>query len=353
MKKILVSLSIVGAVAAIAVGGTIAYFSDTETSTGNTFSAGTIDIAIDSENPWTSHYNIGDLKPGETGNINFDITNEGTNPVNVSKTLTNIAGTGGAANFNCNGRPVSSEPECSAEGATANDNVASQIIYDLSVEVYASPASTTPIWWQAIYTDADGKSITDVYGGSGGVYVALGMIPVGGHMKVTQSYNFSSNAGNEYQGDAMSFDITIKGDQMAQANGYASVVLENKTGPTAWDIIQGDTLTGILSYKTQGPLFVYTFNGKALLTSHSYVLAVGYNAATDVDTQIGTGMTDGTGNISISGSVNTGSLTNAKAWLVPAENWTGTAMNWSGGTGWPNIVPNFLWETGLINYTKN
>ncbi len=352
MKKILISLSIVGAVAAIAIGATTAFFSDTETSTGNTFSAGTIDIAIDTQNPWTKNYSIGDLKPGETGNINFDIQNVGQNPVNVSKTLTNIAGTGGAAIFSCGSYSASSEPECVAEAGTPNDNVASQIIYDLSVEVYASPASTTPIWWQAIYTDADGKSITDVYGGSGGVYVALGMIPVGGHMKVTQSYNFSSQADNKYQGDALSFDITIKGDQMAQAGGYASVVLENKTGPTAWDIIQ-DGISGTLSYKTQGPLFVYTFSGVAPLANQDYVLAVGYNANTDVDTEIGTGATNGAGNISFSGSVDTGSLTNAKAWLIPTENWTSGAMNWSGGAGWPGVVPNFLWETGLINYTKN
>ena len=349
MKKILISLSIVGAVAAIAVGGTIAYFSDTETSTGNTFSAGTIDIAIDSENPWTKNYSIGDLKPGETGYINFDITNEGTNPVNVSKTLTSIAGTGGAAIFNCGAYSASSEPECVAESGTPNDDVASQIIYDLSVEVYASLASTTPIWWQEIYNVGENKSLTDVYGSGGGTYVNLGMIPVGGHMKVTQSYHFNPDAGNQYQGDALSFGITIQGDQMAQTNGYASVVLENKTGPTEWDIIQSDTLKGTLSYKTQGPLFVYNFSGVAPLATHSYVLAVGYNAATDVDTQIGTGTTDDNGNITISGSFDTGSLTNAKAWLVPAENWSG-GMVW---TDWPGIVSNFLWETGLINYTKN
>ena len=46
-KKILISLSVIGVVAAIAIGGTIAFFSDTETSTGNTFTAGSIDLKID------------------------------------------------------------------------------------------------------------------------------------------------------------------------------------------------------------------------------------------------------------------------------------------------------------------
>lgn len=51
-KKILISLSVIGIVAAIAIGGTVAFFSDTETSTGNTFTAGTLDLKIDS----TCHY---------------------------------------------------------------------------------------------------------------------------------------------------------------------------------------------------------------------------------------------------------------------------------------------------------
>ena len=47
MKKILISLSIIGAVAAIATGATIALFNDTETSTGNIFVAGTMDLKVD------------------------------------------------------------------------------------------------------------------------------------------------------------------------------------------------------------------------------------------------------------------------------------------------------------------
>lgn len=47
------SLSVIGAVAAAVVGGTGAFFSDSETSTGNTFTAGAIDLKVDSE----QHYN--------------------------------------------------------------------------------------------------------------------------------------------------------------------------------------------------------------------------------------------------------------------------------------------------------
>jgi predicted ribosomally synthesized peptide with SipW-like signal peptide len=71
MKRILVSLSIIGVVAAIAIGSTIAYFSDVETSTGNTFTAGTMDLKVkDSNEDWrdgvTATWMLSNMKPGDS-----------------------------------------------------------------------------------------------------------------------------------------------------------------------------------------------------------------------------------------------------------------------------------------------
>jgi predicted ribosomally synthesized peptide with SipW-like signal peptide len=46
-KRVLVSLGVIGVAAAAVIGGTIAYFNDTETSTGNIFTAGSIDLKVD------------------------------------------------------------------------------------------------------------------------------------------------------------------------------------------------------------------------------------------------------------------------------------------------------------------
>ena len=69
MKKILVSLSIIGVVAVIAVGSTVAYFRDVETSAGNTLTAGTLDLKIrDQDEPYgdgvTATWKAEDVKPG-------------------------------------------------------------------------------------------------------------------------------------------------------------------------------------------------------------------------------------------------------------------------------------------------
>jgi predicted ribosomally synthesized peptide with SipW-like signal peptide len=87
-KRILLSLGMIVFVGAAVIGATGAFFSDTETSTGNTFTAGAIDLGIDNESyyngvrndgtSWTidwdlsdgpprQFFNFSDLKPGDWG----------------------------------------------------------------------------------------------------------------------------------------------------------------------------------------------------------------------------------------------------------------------------------------------
>jgi len=51
-SKILLSVASIAAATALIVGATVAFFSDTETSTGNTFTAGSLDLQVDSQ----AHY---------------------------------------------------------------------------------------------------------------------------------------------------------------------------------------------------------------------------------------------------------------------------------------------------------
>lgn len=94
MKKILTSLSIIGLVATMAISATVAYYGDTETSTDNTFTAGSIDLKIDykceddlCEVPF-KNLGVGDnffgraplycdIKPGDSGEvtISWHVTN--------------------------------------------------------------------------------------------------------------------------------------------------------------------------------------------------------------------------------------------------------------------------------------
>lgn len=72
MKKLLASSTMVlAAAAALAVGGTGAFFSDTETSTGNTFTAGAIDLMIDN----TSYRSNENHVPAPSPNTTWTIDN--------------------------------------------------------------------------------------------------------------------------------------------------------------------------------------------------------------------------------------------------------------------------------------
>ncbi|NTW45469.1 MAG: hypothetical protein HGB18_00245 [Candidatus Moranbacteria bacterium] len=62
MMKILKSLGLIGAVVAVAGGATYAYFSDTETSSGNTIAAGTLDLQMSGEG--TVPFSVTDAYPG-------------------------------------------------------------------------------------------------------------------------------------------------------------------------------------------------------------------------------------------------------------------------------------------------
>ena len=86
MKKIIGLIIAALLVIAMVAGGTIAYFSDTETSVGNVFTAGTIDLSINGQNPWTARIDgsWGDYKPDQTvAAAQITLTNVGTNPMDV------------------------------------------------------------------------------------------------------------------------------------------------------------------------------------------------------------------------------------------------------------------------------
>ncbi|MDD4999181.1 MAG: TasA family protein, partial [Candidatus Pacebacteria bacterium] len=213
MKKILLSLAVIGIVSAVVVGGTSAWFSDTEEITGNTFSTGSIDINVDKgEAEEIERFVFEDMKPGQTEYMEFTINNTGANSANIWKKIVVTTP------YNDSNHPADkpiTEPECVyGEGTWSEDNGGScsgdytpqynledYIKYDLSVKVYA-PNGNAPIWWQTIYVDGDNKVISDVYGTSTTpIYdpakgVILGMIPVGGKMEVKQSYHLDENVTN-------------------------------------------------------------------------------------------------------------------------------------------------------------
>lgn len=80
MRKILTSIMVIGIVATMLGAGTFAIFSDTETSTGNTFTAGTLDLKVDygKDDPNVVSYTFENMKPGDKEEVTFHLKNVGT-----------------------------------------------------------------------------------------------------------------------------------------------------------------------------------------------------------------------------------------------------------------------------------
>lgn len=79
MRKILFSLLVISVVISLVVGATKAYFSDTETSTGNTLAAGNLDLNVDGANTNVVKFTVSEMEPqGEVVKGTYTLNNAGT-----------------------------------------------------------------------------------------------------------------------------------------------------------------------------------------------------------------------------------------------------------------------------------
>lgn len=334
MKKVLISLAVMAAVAAIGIGATVAYFSDTEQSVGNTFTAGTIDISVGEQG--MVPVKLDDMKPGYVAYSNFTVVNSGTNPVNVTKEIKNIVTAENGVN----------EPEqvwYSAHEVTAKNDIDTVIKYDLSVKVYNSE---NVLVWNQTLNDED-KTIAEKMNQPS----FLGMIPVGYHMDVVESYHMDAAAENWAQSDTMSFDIVLTGTQLA-GTATLSNKDQNRKVADSWFVL-GEK-TGTLTYGVKDATFAYSFTGTAPLASTEYSLIMFEESFSTPSASawpravvvLGAGTTDSSGAISLSGNLDTGSMLNAKIWLVKTSDLAGSTLN-----GWHPA--DYLFDTGMIDYIKS
>lgn len=298
-KKILASSFVIMATAVAAIGATISEFSDTETSQGNTLSFGTVDIAVDGENPWRRVYDMALDASSGVKYVNFEVENVGTNDARIWKRITNVVNSGGDPLWK---GVCSSEPEFDSGGGdydtngdpisgsyTERDNVSAFTVYDMSVCPGGLGAGGCEI-------DADGKPT-----GTGWVVVIDGddqiridnientwvkiddSLEVGQKLAVSQSYHLmawddsqQADITNWAQGDQMEFDIELEARQLEGAEPgdvqeNVTLNLENKD-PVSWDVIDGDNIGGTLTYKKAADKFTGTFIGDVSVADGKYCL---------------------------------------------------------------------------------
>lgn len=217
MNKILLSLLTIALVSVVAVGATRAYFSDTETSTGNTFTAGTLDLKLSDANEdwsngvtstWVSPSN---WAPGQEVKTSIFLKNTGTIPAEaVYANWKNLVDPNGMANYievtwlsdstgiaTNNIGPFRTRYDAIANGGN-NDGKLS-----LTELVHGVGSVNTPAPNQArFYADADESYVTPVLPANGS-----------GTFEIKLGYKFMESAGNDLQGKSASFDLALQAAQ--------------------------------------------------------------------------------------------------------------------------------------------
>lgn len=86
MKKILISLLVIGVVTAATVTGAMALFTDQATNSGNAFTSGTVDIALTNGTPLP--FTVSAMAPGDSVNGTLVVANSGTLQLRYAMTTT-------------------------------------------------------------------------------------------------------------------------------------------------------------------------------------------------------------------------------------------------------------------------
>ena len=223
-RQLLVSVLAIGLAGSLAGGGLFAYLSDTETSTGSTFTAGEIDIEVSGGGvasiPGTPAQT--EFMPGETGYLTFTINNVGANPAYVWKHI--LATTHGEEN-------LVNEPECECYGGTWNPGTATcsggtprQVgIADFEFGLSVSTDGGTT--WTQLIPETDMVPLSAVVG----KLLPLGTLPAGGSITVKQGLHlYGESTGNWAQTDRLVADEEYVAQQVAgtpsppgtEYNGY-------------------------------------------------------------------------------------------------------------------------------------
>lgn len=80
-RKIITSIFVIGLVATLSGAGMYAVFTDSATSAGNTFKAGTLDISLGTSS-WSTGFD--NMKPGDTVTFTITVGNDGTLPLDYT-----------------------------------------------------------------------------------------------------------------------------------------------------------------------------------------------------------------------------------------------------------------------------
>ncbi len=203
MKKIfgltIAALLVIGMVS----GGTWAYFSDTESSTGNSLTAGTLDLNINGGNIAVTTFTASAVAPGDSGNGSSTLANIGTMGGELDITFSAIANTGG----------VGGEFGDSSGDLGGVAEIAVYIDVDQSGTWTAGDIGLKSDATTYSFPTALDYDVIDNYDSE--TYDAVETMATTAADNFRVQWRVPTGADNSIQGDAVSFDVTFILEQAA------------------------------------------------------------------------------------------------------------------------------------------
>lgn len=192
-KQILISLSVIGAVAAIAITGTVAYFSDVETSPGNTITAGTLNLRVAKRSDayidplTTALVTLSDMKPSVTQYVYKKLIVD-DNPGKVYLHLKDISCTGGKL----------TEPEAEEQKNAEKCDIDTVTDYNLKIDLNRNGSFNDP---GETIIPLGTRSIANV----ASCWIPLGSLEPWVEYEIEQSFHLRPTVTNWAQGDILTF----------------------------------------------------------------------------------------------------------------------------------------------------
>jgi len=336
MKKILMSVAMLAFVGAVIAGATGAFFSDTETSSGNTFTAGAIDLTVDSEQHYNGNvcvttdagqtyhwegnaaypvedspcdgtwlatdlgaetfFNFGDIKPGDEG--------ENTISLHIDN---NDAWACVDVDITANDDMSSTEPELeSGDQQDTTDLMDGELAQNIYFTAWADDGDN--IWESGeplLFSNQSGPA-SDVLGGktyvladsttgnplTGGETTNIGLAWCAGDMTLTVNPTVGqpntidcdgSAMGNNTQTDSLVASIAFRVEQSRNNENFVCgqqestpesfhISLENKD--INWSIIANDSTFGDIQYSSNDSTFHGTVTGTGLVPNGKYQITL-------------------------------------------------------------------------------
>jgi len=194
-KSILISILMITLLAVVVGIGTVAYFSDIEISTGNTFAAGTLDLKVNDENPWvTAPISVSNMKPGDFGSVVIKLENAGSIDGYVSMWIKDVINSPG----------TTPEPEPTPDNGELGANIKITIWKDDNNNGLVDDGETVYIREETLDSLNNMKVVNNLPLGAGDtVYIGF-------------KWEIPTDVRNEIMGDSVTFTIEFVLSQVQQ-----------------------------------------------------------------------------------------------------------------------------------------